>query len=178
MAFFSNIDNTSNLFREAEAYNILYSYMLEVCKDSSLQRRILSLKCEGERIEKRYNLGFGMTAIEQSYKLGKKIKFESHRKYIDFQLVIKGREYMLVGDWKDFEAINDYNEANDVIFYKPNKQVSRLLLSPKILAILLPYDIHAGGIIVNNDENIIYKSVIKVPYSLLNPSILGESLGL
>lgn len=166
----ANINNIRDMFMSNSALKILYDYMLNASnKDSTIYHRILSLDCHNSqnRMEVKYNLGYDIVAIEQSYKLGGEIRFESHRKFVDFQLIINAKEYMEVGDSVDFRVISSYDDTKDVVFYEKINDVSRILLSPEMLVVLLPYDIHAGGILVDRENSIVYKSVIKVPYSLL-----------
>lgn len=172
MALIGNINKISDMFIKSDALKILYDYLLEASsKGSSIYKRILSLECstnKADRIEMKYDLGFDMIAIEQSYKLGGEIRFESHRKYVDFQLIVDAKEYMEFGDSLDFKMISKYDEKRDVVFYEKINDISKILLTPQLLVVLLPYDIHAGGILAaKNDNDIVYKSVVKVPCSLL-----------
>lgn len=136
-----------------------------VNKDSNIYRRILNLCCANGRVEQKFDLGNGVMAIEQSYKLGDGGIFESHKKYVDFQLIINGSECMKIGFPKCFRSINAYDDSKDMINYNVLKNISSLSLYEGDLLVLFPDDIHAGGFKLN--DNIVFKSVLKVPLSLL-----------
>ncbi|RAX53841.1 hypothetical protein CCY99_05525 [Helicobacter sp. 16-1353] len=168
MALIGNIDKISDMFIKNDALKILYDYLLEATqKDSRIYNRILSLDCGDNRMEMKYNLGFDMVAIEQSYRLGGESRFESHKKYVDFQLLVNAKECMEVGDSKNFKVISEYDNSKDVVFYEKINDVSKIFLTPKTLLVLFPYDIHAGGFFIDKNIDIVYKSVVKVPYPLL-----------
>lgn len=166
MALMISVESCGEIFSQSRELGVLREYIVESCQNP---HRILGLKSEDSsdtsRVEAKYDLGFGMIAIEQSYALGGIPRLESHRKYIDIQLCVKGREYIIFTD----NAVLDtpYDESKDVAFYKPCEEVSRLFMKPKSIAILLPYDIHAGGIAVNPSDRFIYKSVIKIPREMM-----------
>ena len=163
MAFIGSIDYIGAMFDKSLALQTLYKYLLESL-DSSLDLYHQILKSDNDRIENRIDLGFGMIAIEQSYKLNSG-NFESHKKYIDFQLMIKGDEYMECGNIDDFSVSKKYDENNDVIFYHQKNEVSKILLKEKNLAVFFPYDVHRGGIGAGCD--VVHESGVKVPYQLL-----------
>lgn len=165
MALFGNVYNLETMFNKSESLQILYRYLLEALDSSSIiYNRIVSLDCKGDRIENKIDLGFGMVAIEQSYKLNGG-RFESHKQFIDFQLMIRGAEYMEFGDISDFEIDTKYDANKDLILYHHRSEVSKMLLQSGKIAVFFPYDVHCGGIIANCD--IVYKSVVKVPSKLL-----------
>ena len=166
MALIGNLYNLGAMFNRSKALESLYRYLLESL-DSNLDiyRRIVSLDCKNDRVENKIDLGFGMIAIEQSYKLNGG-NFESHNKYIDFQLMIKGAEYMEFGNVNDFNISSKYDENKDVILYHQNNNVSKILLKEKTLVVFFPYDVHRGGL--RDSFDVVYKSVIKVPHTLLN----------
>lgn len=156
----------------------LNEYFHSIMTQGSVYRRIeaLALDCS-DRIEKTYPLGNGIRAIEQAYYLKpyKEAFFESHRKFVDFQLVIKGYEYFCIGDRSAFSIEIPYNESKDLIVYEfqrqisQNPQTSQIYLGAMDLAIFMPEDIHAGGLIYQNtnEKLIVKKTVIKVPVGLI-----------
>lgn len=133
--------------------------------DSATLPRILSLDCGNSRIEKSVDLDNKITAIEQSYMLKNSGTFEAHRKFVDFQFVLKGSEIMKIGFANAFSAINEYNATKDVQNFTPFLTPSSIALYENALLILTPHDIHAGGFTL--DSKVVFKSVLKVPTSLL-----------
>lgn len=165
-------------------------YLQECAKPSSVRSRILALGAQGEqdsrqdfRIEVRYDLGNGISAIEQTYALKspQEAFFETHRKYVDLQFCVDGREYMLIGYRGDFEVLEPYDEAKDLIVYKnplldcalepysADFLMHRISLHAGILAVFFPDDVHAGGLdSINSKLTSPKKSVLKVPLELFS----------
>lgn len=149
------------LFVDSKVAKKISDYFL----DLATQKRILSLDCGDYRVEKSIDLGSGIRAIEQSYKLQNSGIFEAHREFVDFQFVAKGSEIMKVGDFSAFSAINDYESACDRQNFTPLKSPSQIALYENHLLILMPNDIHSGGFLL--DSQVVFKSVLKVPTTLL-----------
>ncbi len=99
-----------------------------------------------------------LSIMEIEGKTPEAAKMESHRKYIDIQVVISGVETM---GWTPIEhctnAIDPYNAEKDLQFFtdQPN---TYLTVHPGEFAIFFPEDGHAPGI--GNDP--IKKAVLKV----------------
>jgi biofilm protein TabA len=85
-------------------------------------------------------------------------KLECHRKYIDIQLVLDGRDEM---GWKplaDCEApIDDFNTANDVQFFE-DTPLNWLATPANKFCVFFPEDAHSGMI----SEHSIHKAVFKI----------------
>ena len=133
--------------------------------DSATYARILELNCGDLRIESSVDLGSGIRAIEQSYRLQNSGVFEAHRAFVDFQFVVRGSEIMKVGFKSAFAPINEYDYANDRQNFTALKSPSNIALYENALLILTPKDIHAGGFAL--DSAVVFKSVLKVPTKLL-----------
>ncbi len=166
MALIGNIYDLEFMFNKSEVLQILCKYLLDsINKNSHIYNRIINLNCNGTRIENKIDIGFDIIAIEQSYKLGNGGEFESHNNFVDFQLLISGSEYMEFGSIRDFNVSSGYDITKDVTFYHKHTNVSRVLLRDTSLAVFFPHDVHRGGILFSDD--IVYKSVVKVPNKLL-----------
>lgn len=166
MALLGNLYDFESMFNKSEALQILYNYLLDAMNENSyIHHRIINLNCNDTRVENKIDIGFGIIAIEQSYKLGNGGEFESHNNFVDFQLLISGSEYMEFGSIRDFDIASDYDITRDVIFYHKHLNVSKALLNRGSIIVFFPYDVHRGGILFSDD--IVYKSVIKVPSKLL-----------
>ncbi|WP_104697613.1 MULTISPECIES: YhcH/YjgK/YiaL family protein [unclassified Helicobacter] len=168
MAIIGNLYSLSHLFKKTTALEHLYSYLYNASdKTHSFYKRILSL----HQGESKINLDFGMIAIEQTYTLKdpKEAFYESHLKYVDFQLVIQGEEYFRVGDLSHFQVKDSYNPTKDLITYTPKLNHSLFFLQKNDLAIFFEYDVHAGGLYYQdlNHTHQVYKTVVKVPKELL-----------
>ncbi len=88
-------------------------------------------------------------------------KWESHRKYIDVQVVLDGSEHIGYRPIDSLSLADDYNEENDYTIY-PNDQLeaSYLKLSKGDFAIFYPNDAHKPGIHLLN-QCLVKKAVIK-----------------
>lgn len=84
-------------------------------------------------------------------------KWEAHRKYIDIQYLIKGRECMGYGLLKNFKTSVEYDDKNDIEFLSGDK-FNYINLSKGEFVIFYPDDIHAP--VLNADENKEIKKVI------------------
>jgi len=114
----------------------------------------------------RYELSNGMYYMVQSYET-KPVSdgmFESHRKYIDLQFIVDGKERQ---DYLNLAALKirePYNADKDVIIYDvPDSKGFALILETGYFAIYYPEDGHMPNLRTgsNADKNI--KVVVKIP---------------
>lgn len=88
-------------------------------------------------------------------------KFESHRKYIDLQIVLDGSEEM---DWAPIDSLNmtdnGFERGDDIAFYE-GTELSTVTLGGDQCAILFPEDGHRPNIMHKNINNVL-KIVFKV----------------
>lgn len=87
--------------------------------------------------------------------------FESHRKFVDIQLIEKGEELLQVADISRLEVKSEYNHNNDCILYFPKRQMGGTLLKPGSIMILYPRDAHRS-ISFNRQKNRVKKIVGKL----------------
>ncbi len=99
-------------------------------------------------------------------------KYESHKKYIDIQLMIEGKEIISVSPVNELNLCTSYDVEKDVALYRGDKNGTDILLSPGEALILFPQDGHMPGIssCLGRSENVI-KAVIKTPF---DESVLPE----
>ncbi|MDP9128381.1 MAG: YhcH/YjgK/YiaL family protein [Pseudomonadota bacterium] len=92
---------------------------------------------------------------------------EVHRKHIDVQFLIHGRERIGVAkDTGRNKVTEDRLEKDDVLFYQDIENESTLEMRPGSFAIFFPSDVHRPGCQVEDPEPI-RKVVIKINVSLL-----------
>lgn len=88
---------------------------------------------------------------------------ESHRKEVDIQIVLKGKERIKMFDRGSVAINKEYSEATDCTFYdvvgKPHAEIT---LSKGYMAIFFPDDIHYPAFNAEEQSNRIKKIVIKV----------------
>ena len=115
------------------------------------------------------NLGVGKYIIEegklfasiQEYesKTEDKCKFEAHRKFIDIQFILYGKEIMQTLQNKFAVALCEYKE--DVQFFANTELFSSAEVYQNQFGIFFPSDIHRSGIKVHESEYV-KKIVVKV----------------
>ena len=87
---------------------------------------------------------------------------ESHRRYVDFQLLVVGSEEMGYIDIDNLTISKPYDVDADLIVYNMKNQFSRFVMESESLAIFFPEDGHIG--LARYQENtLIRKVVLKVP---------------
>ena len=92
----------------------------------------------------------------------KRKSFESHKKYVDIQYVIKGKEKIEISDIEKMEMDTPYDVENDVILWKNPKQNMECVLSEGSYVVLYPENAHNPSISVGNKSERVRKLVYKV----------------
>ncbi|MCQ2876617.1 YhcH/YjgK/YiaL family protein [Helicobacter pylori] len=174
MAIFGELGSLGHLFKKTQELEILYAYLKDVMqKGSGANQRVLNLE---PNTEFQTPLGHGIFSIEQSYclehaKESEKGFFESHRQYVDFQLIVKGVEGAKVVDINQATIKTPYDEKRDLIVYEPVQEASFLRLNAGMLAVFFESDAHAlrfyGESFEKYREEPIFKAVVKVPKGLI-----------
>jgi YhcH/YjgK/YiaL family protein len=111
----------------------------------------------------RYELGDGVFAIVDAYqtRTAEQEVWESHRKYIDVQYIVRGAERM---GWMPLSSqpavTKPYDAERDVAFYAPG--VDRVIVREKFFTVFYPEDVHAPGLAIGEPSRVM-KVVVKVP---------------
>lgn len=114
----------------------------------------------------RYDLtGQGTYANVQEYDTRTEGDFEAHRKFIDIQYIVSGRERIDVApiDAKD-EEITAYSEDDDFELMSISSSITPVVMKPGKMAILFPKDAHRPSMSIGSTPEKVKKVVIKVPY--------------
>lgn len=163
MAIIGNIYKLENFLNKKEL-KIVFNYFKEaINKNSEIHKRIFSLPIGSfEKV----NITEDIFALEQVFytKNRENCFIESHKRYIDFQLILFGSEQMEYIDIDKLEIENFYDEKKDLITYKLVDNTSKFLLQENDLAIFFPDDAHIGLPKFKSSE-LVYKTVIKFPIS-------------
>ncbi len=161
MAIIGNIKKIEKLFADKNL-SVVFKYFNEALDvNSKIHQRIFNLPVGAfEKIDITNNI----FALEQVFytKNREDCFIESHKRYIDFQLVLSGNEQMEYIDIDKLEIKTAYNEEKDLITYKQANNTSKFLLQPGDLAIFFPDDAHMGLPKFEKPE-LVYKTVIKLP---------------
>lgn len=115
-----------------------------------------------ERVE----LGGGVFAMEQVYAAKPRAEgfFESHRKYIDVQVIVAGIEAMEVEDIARLRVTAAYDPERDLLKYDPaTPDAARLVLRAGEAALFFPSDGHMPSLQVDGKPTLVRKTVVKVP---------------
>ena len=102
-------------------------------------------------------------ALVQSYDTGPATerRFETHRRNIDIQYIVAGRERILHLPFAGLEVETPYDSDVDAVFYHDPAASSSILLTAGDFAIFHPQDAHKGGCMAGGREAV-RKVVIKV----------------
>ena len=89
--------------------------------------------------------------------------FESHRNFIDVQIIFEGAELMEVADIATMKTRQPYNPERDLIVYEDNAAASWLRVWPGQAAVFFPTDAHMPTLRVGDVAVLTRKCVIKIP---------------
>jgi biofilm protein TabA len=121
----------------------------------------------GAGLTERIDLAGGSFALEQVYvpRLRPDGFFESHRKYIDVQVIVAGEELMEVRDISQLVVSDPYNPERDFIKYADAADASLLKMRTGDVAVFFPEDGHMPSLRWRNAD-LVRKTVVKVPVLL------------
>ncbi len=111
-----------------------------------------------------YPLESGGQVQVQEYKtkFRKDASFESHKKFIDVQVVLEGKEIISTSALGDLEVEIPYNPDRDIIFYKKTVNGVDHYLEAGDFLIFRPEDGHLPSLCVD-EPSTVRKVVIKIP---------------
>jgi biofilm protein TabA len=129
--------------------------------ESSAHRRLRNM---APGASERIALAGGAFAIEQVYQTKARPEgfFESHRKYIDVQVIVEGGELMEVEDISRLTISQPYLEERDLIKYADTDSASCLAMAAGMVAVFFPPDGHMPSLHWHG-PGLVRKSVVKVP---------------
>ncbi len=110
-------------------------------------------------------LGEGLFAVEQVYLTRTRAEgfFESHRRYIDVQIVVGGVEIMEVASLGRLTVTQDYDPGRDYQKLADPGDASCLRVQPGEAAVFFPADAHLTSLQVAGRPSRVHKTVVKVP---------------
>lgn len=89
-----------------------------------------------------------------------KILFEAHKRYIDIQYIVRGKEIIYWSHIENLVHNGEYSEQDDIIFFK-GKDNTALPMRANYCSIFFPQDAHKPGCILGQPEEV-KKVVVKV----------------
>lgn len=114
----------------------------------------------------RVELAGGAFAMEQVYLAKPRAEgfFESHRKYIDVQVVVEGIETMEVEDIARLTVTQPYDAEKDFIKYGIEvPEASKLVVRAGEATLFFPADGHMPSLRIEGKPALVRKTVVKVP---------------
>lgn len=164
MAIIGNIKKIEEFLSDKDLKIVFDYFEQAIHRDSEVYKRVFNLPVGSF---KKVNLTDDIFALEQVFytKDREDCFIESHKKYIDFQLILKGNEQMEYIDVDKLEVEKPYDETKDLITYKLLDSTSRFLLQENDIAIFFPDDAHMG-LPKYRESELVYKTVIKFPVEL------------
>ena len=162
MAIIGTLSRIKSRFFENHLSEV-FEYLQEATSENShIKKRIFSRPLGAFA---KVDLGQEVFALEQVFETKDRNNcfFESHLKYVDFQLVLSGSEQMEYVDISKMTASDKYNSEKDLIVYKDSKTSSKIIMGTNDLAVYFPEDVHMGLGWVHSQKSIVYKTVVKLP---------------
>lgn len=162
MAIFGPLPVVAAQLAHDPRFKAAFEYsMAALASGSSARGRLAGLAAgASEKIE----LAGVTFAIEQVYQPKTRPEgfFESHRQYIDVQLVVEGEELMEVEDISRLTVSEAFNSGRDLIKYHDTATASVLKMRAGDAAIFFPEDGHMPSL-QWRVAGLVRKSVVKVP---------------
>lgn len=91
-------------------------------------------------------------------------KLESHKKYIDIQLLLTGEERLDYIDISELTVSESYNPEKDIMFYqKTDKFLNSVKLSAGYFVLLYPAEAHQPQMSLSTPQSV-KKVVVKIPF--------------
>jgi YhcH/YjgK/YiaL family protein len=163
MALFGSYVTIRSQVPAQEGFDKAFRYVQDLLRaGSDINQRLKTLKAgESAKIE----LGEGVFVIEQAYlsKVRADGFFESHRKYIDVQILVSGEERMELVDISRIKAREPYNAERDFAGYEDCQDASVLKVYAGQIAVFFPNDVHMPSLRLGGESVLVHKSVVKIP---------------
>jgi biofilm protein TabA len=144
-------------------FGAAWTYLDELARSGSpVQQRVQALVAGDSQ---KHELTGGTFVIEQAYDTKPRADgfFESHRKFIDVQVIFAGDEVIEVADVAHATVRDAYNPTRDVIIYTDVPSATPVRLRANEAALFWPADVHMPGLRAGATATLVRKCVLKVP---------------
>ena len=89
-------------------------------------------------------------------------KFEAHKKYIDIQMLLDGKEQLDYLPFDNLKVSEEYDEKRDVMFFENTSEtIDSITLEPFKFAFIYPHEAHKPQISTNTPQRV-KKVVVKI----------------
>lgn len=163
MALYGIINEVRAQVAARNGFETAFAYADELLRaGSSVQARVRAIE-PGQR--QRTELGGGVFVSEECYfsKARADGFFESHRKFIDIQIVFEGEELMEVADIRTMKTRQPYSAERDLVVYEDSSDAAHFKVFPGQATVFFPTDVHMPTLRVREAGGLVRKCVIKVP---------------
>lgn len=89
-------------------------------------------------------------------------KFEGHRKYIDLQFIVSGKERMDMIGIEKAEILTDYDAAIEAGFFAAKETPASAIFKTGDFAVFFPQDLHSPGIQADGTPSKMKKIIVKI----------------
>jgi YhcH/YjgK/YiaL family protein len=163
MAVYGSIATVRAQAPQRDGFTVAFAYVDELFRAGSPANTRVKAIASGDTVKT--ELGGGAFVIEQAYetRLRADAFFESHKKFIDVQVILEGEELMEVVDVSRMTVKQPYNEKRDLIIYEDNTDAALLRVHPGEVAVFFPQDAHMPTLRVRAAGVNVRKCVVKVP---------------
>jgi biofilm protein TabA len=164
MSLFGSLATVRAQAPQTSGFATAFAYIEDLMRrESAAMNRLRGIvRGASQKIE----LEGGVFAIEQVYETKPRAEgfFESHRKFIDVQVIVEGEELMEVIDASRITVRDAYVSERDLITYVDGKDASEIRLLAGEAAIFFPVDVHMPSLrLRSNTPVLVRKTVVKVP---------------
>ncbi len=161
MAVFGSLSTVRAQLASDPRFNAAFDYVAQALDASSPVHRRIGAVAVG--VTDKIPLSGGAFALEQAYlsKPRAEVFLESHRKYIDVQVVVAGEEIQEVVDIGRLALDVPYDAERDLIKYRDYTDTSALSARGGLVAIYFPVDGHQSRAAAA--PVLVRKAVVKVP---------------
>ena len=165
MGLFGSLATLRAQAPRTDGFTTAFAYVEEMLRDGSPANARLRGIAAGDA--QKTELGSGVFVVEQAYETKVRADgfFESHRKYIDVQVVLDGEELMEVADSTRMNVRQPYNPDRDLVVYEDSTEASLLRMYPGQGAIFFPDDVHMPSLRIRSVPVFVRKAVVKIPVS-------------
>jgi biofilm protein TabA len=165
MAIFGPFSSIQGQVAADPRFRAACQYVAEALQAHSVAAQRIAGLAAG--VTERIELSGGSFALDQVYvpRLRPDGFFESHRKYIDVQVIVAGEELMEVQDISRLVVSEPYSAERDFIKYADSADTSVLRMRAGDVAVFFPEDGHMPSLRWRNAD-LVRKTVVKVPVNL------------
>jgi YhcH/YjgK/YiaL family protein len=162
MAVFGSFPTVHRQLRPDPRFSAAFAYVADALQPGSAAAARIGGLAVG--VTERIELTGGAFALEQVYlpKARAEGFFESHRKFIDVQVVVAGEELMEVAEITRLMVATDYNPERDLLKYADVADASVLRMQAGEVAVFFPEDGHMPSLQWRG-PGLVRKTVVKVP---------------